>query len=114
MFPSSTTLNERDDKLHDWNIIEKPKNPQCDTSVIRYQNSNKRIGVNPITWTVSDISKAGYLLTVPPKSPNFDDEQEMRRVYTLIYDVFRCKLIIYEYIRVACFHISNIFQTKLY
>lgn len=44
------------------------------------------------TWTVSDIAKAGHLLTVPPRPLCFEDEEEMRRVYSLIYDVFRCNL----------------------
>lgn len=43
-------------------------------------------------WTASDIAKAGLLLANPPRLHHFDDEEEMRRVYSLVYDVFRCKL----------------------
>lgn len=93
LYSSTASHEEKETKLHDWNITEKHKNPQCDTAIVRFRNSRKKCGVNPITWTVTDISKAGHLLAVPPKDTNFGDEQEMRRVYTLIYDVFRCKLI---------------------
>jgi hypothetical protein len=44
------------------------------------------------TWTVPDIAKAGLLLTALPPPVCFADEEEMRRVYALIYDVFRCNL----------------------
>lgn len=49
-----------------------------------------------MTWTVGDLAKAGSLLHVPQIGANFDDEQEMRRVYTLIYDVFRYKSILMQ------------------
>lgn len=42
-------------------------------------------------WGLEDYAKAGKLLSVPPKKCIFIDEQEMRRVYSLIYDVFRCE-----------------------
>jgi hypothetical protein len=42
------------------------------------------------TWTASDIIKAGCILTIPPRHLHFEDEGEMRRIYSLIYDVFRC------------------------
>lgn len=44
------------------------------------------------TWTGSDIAKAGCILTIPPRRLDFEDEGEMRRIYSLIYDVFRCNL----------------------
>lgn len=44
------------------------------------------------TWTASDIVKAGCILTIPPRPLHFEDEGEMRRIYSLIYDVFRCNL----------------------
>lgn len=52
---------------------------------------NVRSLVTPVTWTVGDIVKGAYILNNPPIHTDFQDEQEMRRVYTLIYDVFRCK-----------------------
>jgi hypothetical protein len=44
------------------------------------------------TWNASDIAKAGQLLTTPPRPLCFEDEAEMRRVFSVIYDVFRCNL----------------------
>lgn len=43
------------------------------------------------TWNLKDLTAAGKLLRRPPLSCHFDDEHEMRRVYSMIYDVFRCK-----------------------
>ena len=42
-------------------------------------------------WDLSDIAKAGMLLRRPRIPCCFENEHEMRRVYSLIYDVFRCK-----------------------
>lgn len=44
--------------------------------------------------TLSDfqVLKAARLLCKPPLEVHFVDEQEMRCVYSLIYDVFRCEL----------------------
>ncbi|RZC38122.1 methyltransferase NSUN7, partial [Asbolus verrucosus] len=79
-------------KLHDWIIKPKKKLVQCERPPkAALKNKAKLTGPGPITWTVSDISKAGCLLTQPPLKTNFEDEQEMRRVYTLIYNVFRHK-----------------------
>ncbi|KAJ8931764.1 hypothetical protein NQ314_015296 [Rhamnusium bicolor] len=78
-------------KLHDWNIHPKPKQI-CESKIEDMQKKKKKLrGLAPITWTVSDLAKAGCLLTNPPQHTSFEDEQEMRRVYTLIYDVFRYK-----------------------
>lgn len=52
-------------------------------------------------WNLEDIAKAGKKLRVPPLPCEFEDEQEMRRVYSLIYDVYRC-----EYIYTFLFFIS--------
>lgn len=43
------------------------------------------------TWNIKDISMAGKLLQKPPIHCRFDDEQEMKRVYAMIYDIYRCK-----------------------
>lgn len=40
---------------------------------------------------LSDIAKAGMLLRKPCIPCQFENEHEMRRVYSLIYDVFRCE-----------------------
>lgn len=42
-------------------------------------------------WGLEDYAKAGKLLHKPPIHVDFIDEHEMRKVYSLIYDVFRCK-----------------------
>ncbi|XP_017787132.1 PREDICTED: putative methyltransferase NSUN7 [Nicrophorus vespilloides] len=90
------TLQESSKVLHDWNIIpsKSKKVPFCAPDAARLAKKEFLIGPGPITWTVSDISKAGCLLTTPPIPTSFSDEQEMRRVYTLIYDVYRYKSIL--------------------
>lgn len=80
-------------KLHDWNILPKKKKktlPQVCKKDSISDNSDES-GLNSVTWTVWDLAKAGDLLSNPPKNVNFSDEQEMRVVYSLIYDVYRCK-----------------------
>lgn len=42
-------------------------------------------------WNLDDLVKAGKLLRRPSIECEFYDEHEMRRVYSMIYDVFRCK-----------------------
>ncbi|XP_044758073.1 uncharacterized protein LOC123316146 isoform X2 [Coccinella septempunctata] len=89
--------NPNENKLHDWNIIPKNERTECDEA--KPNNiGRKRLkhGPDPITWTVSDLAKAGCLLHSPPIGTAFEDEQEMRRVYTLIYDVFRYKNVLMQ------------------
>lgn len=43
------------------------------------------------SWNLNDLTAAAKLLRRPPLPCHFDDEHEMRRVYSMIYDVFRCK-----------------------
>ncbi|XP_050312514.1 uncharacterized protein LOC126747764 isoform X2 [Anthonomus grandis grandis] len=81
----------KETKIHEWNILPKNLTPACTPEPRPAGVKKKRIYLAPITWTVGDISKAGCLLSSPPLAVNFDDEQEMRRVYSLIYDVFRYK-----------------------
>lgn len=64
------------------------------TSISSRDSASVRSAVAPVTWTVSDIVKAASLLHEPPMDVSFEDEQEMRRVYTLIYDVFRYKKVL--------------------
>uniref|UniRef100_A0AAR5PJ68 SAM-dependent MTase RsmB/NOP-type domain-containing protein n=1 Tax=Dendroctonus ponderosae TaxID=77166 RepID=A0AAR5PJ68_DENPD len=78
-------------KLHEWNILPKAATPACTPEPPTPGSRKRKNYLAPITWTVGDISKAGCLLTIPPQHVDFDDEQEMRRVYSLIYDVFRYK-----------------------
>lgn len=42
-------------------------------------------------WGLEDYAKAGKLLHRPPMPVVFIDEHEMKKVFSLIYDVFRCK-----------------------
>lgn len=44
-------------------------------------------------WGPRELAKAARLLERPALPVTFDDDHEMRRVYSLIYDVFRCELI---------------------
>ncbi|XP_030762497.1 uncharacterized protein LOC115887256 [Sitophilus oryzae] len=90
-------------KLHEWNIIPKNKGLPCKLERYVSERRQKNKKLSPITWTVSDISKAGCLLKTPPLTVSFEDEQEMRRVYTLIYDVFRYKNVLMEALNDALF-----------
>ncbi|XP_073836278.1 uncharacterized protein isoform X3 [Musca autumnalis] len=47
-----------------------------------------------IIWTLEDITKAAKLLKKPPQNVEFSNEYEMRKVYSLIYDVFRYKAVL--------------------
>jgi hypothetical protein len=42
-------------------------------------------------WDLHDYSCAGKLLMRPQIVVEFVDEYEMRKVYSLIYDVYRCE-----------------------
>nr|XP_023020678.1 uncharacterized protein LOC111509210 [Leptinotarsa decemlineata] len=85
-------MQEEKIKMHEWNTISKPKSIDCDAAKEWIQKNTKVVkGSTSITWTVGDIAKAGCLLSSPPIPTTFEDEHEMRRVYTLIYDVFRYK-----------------------
>nr|XP_036216388.1 uncharacterized protein LOC106617935 [Bactrocera oleae] len=45
-------------------------------------------------WNLKTISLAAKLLAKPPKQVQFENEHEMRKVYSLIYDVFRYKVVL--------------------
>ncbi|XP_067645944.1 uncharacterized protein [Eurosta solidaginis] len=45
-------------------------------------------------WNITTIAIAAKLLTKPPRTVEFENEQEMRQVYSLIYDVFRFKVVL--------------------
>nr|XP_022919919.1 uncharacterized protein LOC111428573 isoform X2 [Onthophagus taurus] len=83
--------------LHEWNILpNKNEKVFCAPDAERLAKKVIKTGPGPITWTVSDIAKASCLLQTPPLKITFQDEQEMRRVYTLIYDVFRYKSVLHQ------------------
>lgn len=90
----STFVEDGKVKLHDWNIRPKKKTSKttCKPDNMRFLNQTiSSTSRTTITWTVSDLAKAGCLLANPPINTRFNHEQEMRRIYSLIYDVFRCK-----------------------
>lgn len=83
-------------QMHHWNIVPKTtKIHTCCPEAERLAKKEINLGPTPITWTVGDIAKAARLLSTPPLKTTFEDEQEMRRVYTLIYDTFRCEYEMY-------------------
>lgn len=47
----------------------------------------------PIAWSLNDLVMASRLLVGggSERQCNFSDEYETRRVYSMVYDVFRCK-----------------------
>lgn len=51
----------------------------------------KAIRLRDPPWGPRDLAKAARLLERPALHVAFDEDQEMRRVYFLIYDVFRCE-----------------------
>lgn len=111
--------------LHHWNILPSKsqrdkQNQKCSIDSIKSIRHQLSANENSMKWTITDIGKAGCLLTVPPTKVVFTDEEEMRRVYTLIYDVFRCKLrfnsfkfTIYSLRRVYCFSDKNVMMQAL-
>ncbi|GBP48234.1 hypothetical protein EVAR_96823_1 [Eumeta japonica] len=42
-------------------------------------------------WDIKHVAKAACLLCKPQRTVTFLDEPEMRHVYSIVYDVFRCK-----------------------
>ncbi|GAB0093934.1 Ubiquitin-protein ligase E3A, N-terminal zinc-binding domain [Sergentomyia squamirostris] len=83
------------DPLHDWELIATPPSiiikKKCFTDdPMNYLDTE--FGV----WQLEDIAKAGMLLRKPPLPCTFHNEHEMRRVYSLIYDVFRYKTVLHQ------------------
>ncbi|XP_059608104.1 uncharacterized protein LOC132255948 [Phlebotomus argentipes] len=82
------------DPLHDFELIATPSiiiRKKCFIDdPIKYLDTE--LGI----WSLEDISKAGMLLRKPPFPCTFHNEHEMRRVYSLIYDVFRYKTVLHQ------------------
>ncbi|XP_053679235.1 uncharacterized protein LOC128730226 [Anopheles nili] len=57
-------------------------------------------------WRLEDIVRAGKLLHKPKLPVEFDDEYEMRKVYSMIYDVYRFKLVLQQALRNIGFYES--------
>ncbi|CAG9563001.1 unnamed protein product [Danaus chrysippus] len=70
-----------------WYLVLVTKNPNAPPPV------NVKATPGP-AWDIGQVLKAAKLLCKPPLDVNFADEQEMRCVYSLIYDVFRYKSIL--------------------
>lgn len=76
-----------------------PISPNADRSLIQplgycVDEFRTSVSIEPpggLIWNLKDFAKAGKLLKSPSMSVEFYDEYEMRKVYSLIYDVFRCK-----------------------
>ncbi|XP_047989962.1 uncharacterized protein LOC125229210 [Leguminivora glycinivorella] len=71
-----------------WRLVVSIKNPHAPPPVA------VRSPPDGHAWDIAQVLKAAYLLSKPPKKVNFADEQQMRCVYSLIYDVFRYKSIL--------------------
>lgn len=93
-------LTEDEEKLLEDSVLESfsPISPSADRTLIKALGScdqEFRLSVshegNNVLWDLSEFAKAGKLLKTPPMDVEFYDEYEMRKVYSLIYDVFRCK-----------------------
>lgn len=69
-------------------LAKRPRRPGPQLSIASSAASQE---VSPPPWTCADLAKTGLLLAQPPVPVDFDDEAEMRRVFALAYDVFRCK-----------------------
>ncbi|XP_041973154.1 uncharacterized protein LOC121728899 [Aricia agestis] len=70
-----------------WTIAMPAKSPKAPPPV------HVRTAAGP-AWDIDQVLKAARLLSKPPLTVNFEDEQEMRAVYALIYEVFRYKSIL--------------------
>ncbi|XP_053600314.1 uncharacterized protein LOC128669476 isoform X2 [Plodia interpunctella] len=70
-----------------WNLVVSIKNPNAPPPVAVKTTPGP-------AWDIGQVLKAAYLLSKPQRKVDFIDEQEMRCVYSLIYDVFRYKTIL--------------------
>ncbi|XP_037297141.1 uncharacterized protein LOC115442158 isoform X2 [Manduca sexta] len=70
-----------------WNLVMSIKNPHAPPPVA------VKTAPGP-AWDIAQVLKAARLLCKPPMPVMFIDEQEMRCVYSLIYDVFRYKSVL--------------------
>ncbi|KAE8746505.1 hypothetical protein FOCC_FOCC006739 [Frankliniella occidentalis] len=72
-------------------LAKRPRRPGPQLSIASSLGSTASQEAALPPWTCADLAKAGLLLALPPRPVDFDDEAEMRRVFALAYDVFRCK-----------------------
>ncbi|XP_047545611.1 uncharacterized protein LOC125077662 isoform X2 [Vanessa atalanta] len=81
------TSEEAPEEWAPWSLVLPSKNPNAPPPV------SVKTAPGP-TWDIGQVLKAARLLCKPPLDVDFLDEQEMRCVYSLIYDVFRYKTIL--------------------
>ncbi|CAG9090333.1 unnamed protein product [Plutella xylostella] len=70
-----------------WSLVVEYRSPRAPAPVALTNTPGP-------AWDIAKVLKAGRLLCKPPLEVSFEDEQEMRVVYSLIYDVFRYKSIL--------------------
>ncbi|XP_048480966.1 uncharacterized protein LOC105392979 [Plutella xylostella] len=70
-----------------WSLVVEYRSPRAPAPVALTNTPGP-------AWDIAKVLKAGRLLCKPPLDVTFEDEQEMRVVYSLIYDVFRYKSIL--------------------
>lgn len=68
--------------------IKKPK--MSDLSNLGSESSVISSQTTELSWNSLDLAKAADLLGPNVKDVTFKDEDEMRRVFALLYDAFRC------------------------
>lgn len=74
------------------NLCNKSGSATLERVIFHLDDPMKFIDIESLgVWDLGDIAKAGMLLRRPKIPCTFENEHEMRRVYSLIYDVFRCK-----------------------
>ncbi|XP_059060270.1 uncharacterized protein LOC131853407 isoform X1 [Achroia grisella] len=80
-------MEEPPEEWAPWNLVASIKNPNAPPPVAVKTTPGP-------AWDIGQVLKAGHLLRKPPVKVDFVDEQEMRCVYSVIYDVFRYKTIL--------------------
>ncbi|XP_034825357.1 putative methyltransferase NSUN7 isoform X1 [Maniola hyperantus] len=80
-------MEEAPEEWAPWSLVVATKNPNAPPPIT--------VSTAPgPAWDIGQVMKAARLLCKPPMPVSFEDEQEMRCVYSLIYDVFRYKSIL--------------------
>ncbi|XP_028163905.1 uncharacterized protein LOC114355313 isoform X1 [Ostrinia furnacalis] len=80
-------MEEPPEEWAPWSLVVATKNPNAPPPVA------VKTAPGP-AWDIGQVLKAARLLCKPPLAVEFEHEQEMRCVYSLIYDVFRYKSIL--------------------
>ncbi|CAH1635075.1 unnamed protein product [Spodoptera littoralis] len=83
-----------------WSLVVATKNPHAPPPVA------VKTSPGP-AWDIGQVLKAARLLCKPPLPVDFDDEQEMRCVYSLIYEVFRYKSILDQALEDVAFLVEH-------